>query len=192
MRAQECRNAPQRLYASDHSQQFVFLFRGKAITGFRLDGGGAVSEKPLHVLCGGIQQGVFGGRSSLTNCGSNAAACRCNFSVGGPAGALLEFVGAIAREYRMRVCVDKSRHHDAVAGIDNRGIFFDQRFDFRPRSYALNAVVFDEHGAIGNNGEIAHFNTGARVMGAGERDELGTTQYDELQPAPPNLANVRP
>src|SRR5260370_42462163 len=100
--------------------------------------------------------------------------------MGGPAGALLELVDAIPREHGVRVRVHKSGHHEAVAGIDNGALFFDQGFDFGPRTYSLDAALFDEHGAIVNDGEAAHFNTGARAMRSSERDELGTTQDGEL------------
>src|SRR5258708_36033081 len=108
MCAEKGRDASQRLYVPDHSQQFIFLIRRETITGFRFNSRRAVSEKPLHVLCCRIKQGIFGGSSSLTDGGSDAAACSSNLGVAGAARALLELIGAVSREYRMCVRVHKS------------------------------------------------------------------------------------
>ena len=62
---------------------------------------------------------VFARGPRLAHGGPNASARAAICGVGGALAALLEFIGAVAGENRMRVRIHESRHHDAPPGVDH-------------------------------------------------------------------------
>ncbi len=107
-----------------------FVFEREPVAGLGFDGGGPSGVEPGNVPAGSGQELVFGRGARLANGGADAAASGCDLGVARALDALLELSGAVPGKYRMRVRVHESRHHDALAGVDDRIMLSDAWLDF--------------------------------------------------------------
>ena len=69
----------------------------------------------------------------------------------------------------MRVRVDEPRHHHSMTGVDDLGGL---RFHVAARTDSLDDAAFDQHGAILDDSEVAHFGNNTRTRWAGESHQL--------------------
>src|SRR5579871_2662203 len=168
VRAQKCWDRADWLNPADHAQQLIFVFRTQPVAGLRFDGGGSVFEKPCHVFLGRAEQIGFACSAGSTNGRSDSTTGCRNLSVGSARSPLFKFIGAIARENRMRVRVDEAGHHDAISGVDNCHIAPNPG----TRTHPFDSPVRNQHRAIGNDCEIAHFGSGARACRTSQRYQL--------------------
>jgi hypothetical protein len=85
---------------------------------------------------------------------------------------LLEFIRAITGKDRVRVCIDKAREQDALAGVDDFAIGVDQRFDLATPSNGFDPIAAHKHRTVFDNCELAQIATRTSVFRARERDDL--------------------
>ncbi len=72
----------------------------------------------------------------------------------------------------MGVRVDESRHHDAPPRIDHRIVRRDQSLNRGATAHTRDAAIFDQHGAVGDDTQIAHGAAGARTGWSSQRHQL--------------------
>ena len=132
------------------------------------------------VAAAGGEQCLGGSLAGLGNGGPYAAAGCRDLGVGGAFDAAFELVGAVAREYRMRVSVDKAGKHDASAGIDDFGIRGACLLDFRARTHRDNLSVAYPQRAIRDDCQLAHGGTRARTGRARQGNNLAAVQNSQI------------
>ena len=130
-------------------------------------------------MCGG-EQVVVRGLAGEADGGADAAAGSRDLGIRGAFHAPFELGGAVAREDRMGVGVDKTGEYDAAAGVDDFGVGGQRALDLRARTCRDDAPVADAQGAVGNDGEIAHGGARARTGRSCERHELAAIDDGEV------------
>ena len=57
-------------------------------------------------------------------------------------------------------------HDDALACVDHFAVWIDERSKFGAWPHSYDSIVFDEHGAVGNDGEVTQFPADTRARRA--------------------------
>ena len=152
----------------------------EAVSRLGFDRGGAAAEEPVRVAAGGGEQVVVRSFTRVADGRADAPAGRRDLGVGGALHAAFKLPGAVAREYRMRVSVDKAGKNDASARIDDFGVRGAALLDFRARTHCDDLAVAYTQTAIGDDREFAHGRSRARTRRAGQGDNLAAVHDGEI------------
>src|SRR5262245_3809772 len=108
------------------------------------------------------------------NSRADAAARGGDLLIALPRRAHLEFIGAIAREDRMRVRVNKTGHYNTPGSVNDFTIRANQLFDLVLRAGLNDASAANKHRAIADDRQITHLLPDARATRPGQGDKLGS------------------
>ena len=120
------------------------------------------------------QQIVFACRAGATHRGPNASPLFGYFLIGDAGAAELKFIGAVAGENQVGMCIHKAGRNHTSFGVDDLGIFGKAGFDLAARSYRFDFAATDEHGSVANDRQLAHLRSGTWTVWAGQREQLRT------------------
>jgi hypothetical protein len=150
VRAEEGRDVVERPFRvqAAHDAQHLQLVRGReAVAGLRLDGRRARAQEPALAPERRGEQLLFAGGARPPHGRADAAARRGDLLVAHARGALLELVGAVAREDGVRVRVHEARRQDAPARVEDLAVRARQRLDLFAAAGPLDQPAADEQRA---------------------------------------------
>ena len=159
------------IQSPDYAQNLQFIIESQPVTRFRFNCCRAALENPIDALFSGFEKFVLGRGARLLYRGPNPAASFGDLLITFAARTPFKIVEPISCKNQMRMRIDKSRQHNATAGInDLRAARF--LFDFITQADTVDFAITNEHSAIANNCQLAHFSANARPFRTSEGDQL--------------------